>query len=74
MRGRRILWVILILVGIYVIWVAAQQIAWGMRPKVALVRLSGPISESVDPGSLGEAELHQPKSKTFSSAPSATLP
>jgi protease-4 len=53
MRGRRILWVILILVGIYVIWVAAQQLAWGMRPKVALVRLSGPISESVDTGLFG---------------------
>ncbi len=53
MRGRRILWVILILVGIYVIWVAAQQIAFGLRPKVALVRLSGPISESLDTGLLG---------------------
>jgi ClpP class serine protease len=57
MRGRRILWVILILVGIYVIWVAAQQLAWGMRPKVALVRLSGPISESVDTGLFGGAGI-----------------
>ncbi len=50
MRGRRILWVILVLIGIYVIWVAAQQISFSLRPKVALVRLSGPISESGDTG------------------------
>lgn len=53
MHGRRVLWVILVLVGIYVIWVTAQQIAVGMRPKVALARLSGPISESLDTGLLG---------------------
>ncbi len=53
MRGRRILWVILILFGIYVIWVAAQQISVSMRPKVAVVRLSGPISESLATGLLG---------------------
>ncbi|MCL6642554.1 MAG: signal peptide peptidase SppA, partial [Candidatus Bipolaricaulota bacterium] len=53
MRRRRILLVILILVGIYVAWVTAQQIALEMRPKVALVRLSGPISESLDTGLFG---------------------
>ncbi|MCS7198167.1 MAG: signal peptide peptidase SppA [Candidatus Bipolaricaulota bacterium] len=53
MRGRRILWIILIFVAVYVIWVAAQQIALGMRPKVVLARLSGPISESLDTGLFG---------------------
>lgn len=57
MRGRRILWVILVLVALSVIWVAAQQIAFSMRPKVALVRLSGAISESLDTGFFGEGGI-----------------
>ncbi len=55
MRGRRLLLIIAILIALYVIYVAAQQIAWGMRPKIALMRLSGSISEVFESGPFGSA-------------------
>lgn len=56
MRGQRVIFFIIVaLVVIYAIYAAAQQIAWGMRPKVALVRLSGPISEVLESGAFGSA-------------------
>lgn len=52
---RTIFFIIIALVVVWVIYAVAQQITWEMKPKIALVRLSGPISEVLESGAFGSA-------------------
>ncbi|MCS6937173.1 MAG: signal peptide peptidase SppA [Candidatus Bipolaricaulota bacterium] len=53
MNKRVLLVILVVLLGIWVVWTLWRSGVEAAQPKVALVRLSGPISESLDTGLFG---------------------
>lgn len=53
MRKRTLLVILIVLLGVWLVWTLWQTGLTAAQPKIALVRLSGPISESLDTGLFG---------------------